>query len=150
MDDIHFHLIINHFPIVGAIFSILVLLAGIFTRSEVVKRTAYGLFILTALLSLPTNKSGEDAEGHIKKVEGVNEVMIEKHEEMANIGFWCAIVTGLLAAIAFYLSIKENDMKGIVSILVLAAAIVSIIYLWQTGETGGKIRHTETYETPTE
>ena len=149
MDDIHFHLLINHFPIVGAIFATVVLITGIFTRSEVVKRTAYGLFILTALLSLPTNKSGEDAEGHVKKIEGVNDVMIEKHEEMATIGFWCAIVTGLLSVIAMFLSIKDNDLKGILSILVLAAAIVAIIYLWQTGESGGRIRHTETYESQT-
>ena len=149
MDDIHFHLLINHFPIVGAIFATVVLITGIFTRSEVVKRTAYGLFILTALLSLPTNESGEDAEGHVKKIEGVNDVMIEKHEEMATIGFWCAIVTGLLSVIAMFLSIKDNDLKGILSILVLAAAIVAIIYLWQTGESGGRIRHTETYESQT-
>ena len=146
MNEMHFHLIINHFPIVGIIFSTIVLITGIFTRSEVVKRTAYGLLILTAFLSFISNKSGEDAEGHIKKVEGINEVMIEKHEEMATIGLWCALITGFLSVIALYLSIKDMGMKDILSVLVLAAAIVAVIYLWQTGESGGKIRHTETYE----
>lgn len=146
MNDIHFHLIINHFPIIGAIFSIVVLLIGVFIRSEVVKRTAYALFIITAILCLPTNKSGENAEGKVKKVDGINENMIEEHEDMANFGFWTSLVTGLVSLLALFLSFKENDLKGVFSILVLAIALVSIYYLWQTGETGGKIRHTETYK----
>ena len=148
MNDVHFHLLINHFPIVGAVFAILVLVIGIFTRSEVIKRVAYGLFLLTAILSIPSNKSGENAEGHVKKITGVDDIMIEKHEEMAELGLWTAIVTGLVSCLALFLSLKENDLKGIISIVVLAVALVAMYFLWQTGETGGKIRHIETYQSP--
>ncbi len=146
MNDIHFHLLINHFPIVGAIFASLVLLIGIVVRAETVKRTAYGLFLLTALLSIPTNQSGENAEGKVEKLEGVNDIHIEKHEELAEIAFWAILVTGAISLLAFYFSIKEHPIKGIFAVLVLAVACVSLFYLWKTGESGGKIRHPEAYD----
>lgn len=146
MEDIHFHLLINHFPIVGAIFSSLILIAGIFTRSELVKRVAYGLFILTALLVIPTKNSGEKAEHHIKKAVDVNEILIEKHEDMADIAFWSLIVLGIISVLGFYLSMKESGIAGVISIVIVVGSIISIIYLWKTGETGGKIRHTEAFK----
>jgi len=145
MNDIHTHLIINHFPIIGAIFAMIVLLSGIFIRSELIKRMAYGLFLVTALSVLPTKNSGEKAEHNLKKAIDVNEKMIEEHEEMADIGFWSLLILGFLSVIGFYLSIKENGISGIFAIVILIIATVSVIYLWKTGESGGKIRHTETY-----
>lgn len=146
MNDIHFHLLINHFPIVGAIFALVILITGIFAKNELLKRMAYGLFIITALLAIPTKLSGEKAEHHLKKAIEVNDIMIEKHESMADLGFWSLIVLGLLSIIAFYLSIKNSGIAGVVAIVILLAASISVFYLWQTGESGGKIRHTESFK----
>lgn len=143
MNEIHKHLIINHFPIVGIILAALVLFVGLLMRNDLVKRVAFGLFILTAILTLPTNKTGEDAEHTISKVEGINESMVEEHEDMAGFGFWSAIITGLLSIVAFYLSYSGNDLRGVLAFVVFIASFAAIYFMWQTGLSGGKIRHSE-------
>jgi uncharacterized membrane protein len=143
MNEFHQHLIINHFPIVGTILAALVLFVGLLMRNDLVKRVAFGLFILSAILSLPANKTGEDAEHAIENSAGIDKSLVENHEDMAGFGFWSAIITGLLSVLAFYLSYKENDLRGVLAFVVLIASFAAIYFMWQTGLSGGKIRHTE-------
>lgn len=148
MNEFHQHLLINHFPIVGIILASLVLFVGLIIRSDLVKQVAFGLFILSAILTLPANKTGEDAEHAISKADGLDEILIEKHEEMAEFGFWSSLITGMLSIAAFYLSYKGNDLRGVLAFVVLVASFVAIYFMWQTGLSGGKIRHPEITETP--
>ena len=147
MNEFHQHLLINHFPIVGIILAALVLFVGLIMRNDLVKRVAFGLFILSAILTLPANKTGENAEHAIVKEDGFDEILIEKHEEMAEFGFWSSLITGLLSIAAFYLSFKGNDLRGILAFVVLITSFVAIYFMWQTGLSGGKIRHPEITKT---
>ena len=147
MNEFHQHLLINHFPIVGIILAALVLFVGLIMRNDLVKRVAFGLFILSAILTLPANKTGENAEHAIVKADGFDEISIEKHEEMAEFGFWSSLITGLLSIAAFYLSFKGNDLRGILAFVVLITSFVAIYFMWQTGLSGGKIRHPEITKT---
>ena len=62
MNQAHFHLLVNHLPIIVPIIGVVVLLSGIIFRSEIVKRVAYFVFIIGALATLPSMLSGEGAE----------------------------------------------------------------------------------------
>lgn len=147
MNEFHQHLLINHFPIVGIIFAALVLFIGLIMRNDLVKRIGFGLFILSAILALPANITGEEAEHSIGKIDGFDEILIEKHEEMAEFGLWSSLITGMLSIAAFYLSLKGNDLRGVLAFVVLIASFVAIYFMWQTGLSGGKIRHSEITET---
>ena len=143
MNAAHLHLLINHFPVMGGIIATLILLAGIVLKNETVKKVAYFVFVASALVSIPTHLSGERAEEIVENIKGIDENMIEHHEEKADFAMWSSIVTGIISLIALYLSFKSSQLRGVLSFVVLMASIITIFFVWGAGSTGGKIRHTE-------
>ncbi|NUM30896.1 MAG: hypothetical protein HUU47_01050 [Bacteroidetes bacterium] len=143
MEPVHIHLLINHIPILGGIFATALIFFGIILKNETVKKVAYFTFIVSALFVLPANKSGEGAEEIVEKIAGVNERMIEHHEEKADFAMWSSIITGIVSSMGLYLSYKNSKISGVISFVVFVVSLVSIYFLWGAGESGGKIRHTE-------
>jgi hypothetical protein len=52
MNDAHLHLVVNHFPIIVPIIGTLILITGVLIGSDTVKKTAFGVLILAALLCI--------------------------------------------------------------------------------------------------
>ena len=59
MNWAHIHLSLNHLPVVGTFFGVLLLLLALLRKSEELKRGSLGVFALTALLALPIYFTGE-------------------------------------------------------------------------------------------
>jgi hypothetical protein len=83
MNWAHIHLSLNHLPVVGIIFGVLLLLLALLRKSEELKRVSLGVFVLTALLALPVYFTGEPAEEVVEHVPGVAESLIGRHENAA-------------------------------------------------------------------
>ena len=143
MHAAHFHLLINHFPVIGGILATIIILSGIVLKNETVKRTAYCVFIVAAITAVFTFLSGEGAEEIVEKISGINENLIENHEEKAAFALWTNIIVGVLSAIGLYLSFKSSKLSGVFSFVVLLVSFITIYFSWQAGNSGGKIRHPE-------
>lgn len=81
MNSAHWHLLLNHFPIIGTYFSTLLLIVGIMLKSHHVKNIALGFFTLTALFAIPTFLTGEGAEDVLISIGQKNETFIHSHEQ---------------------------------------------------------------------
>ena len=53
MTAAHVHLLLNHIPILGSIFGLLLLCYGMLRKSDEIKKTSLGIFVITALLTIP-------------------------------------------------------------------------------------------------
>ena len=53
MNEAHLHLTFNHLPLIAPIIALLIMIGGILLKSEVIKRTAYAIFILGAIMTIP-------------------------------------------------------------------------------------------------
>ncbi|HSI75265.1 MAG TPA: hypothetical protein VK957_05210 [Lunatimonas sp.] len=146
MNDAHLHLIFNHFPIIIPIIGLLVMVAGFIFKSEVIKKTAFGLFILGALFTLPAFGTGEDAEEVIENLPGIEEKYIEAHEEAAETFAYLSYALGILSMIGFWANWKEKSYSHLLSVIVLLFALVVLFFAKETGTTGGEIRHPEIRE----
>ncbi len=49
----HPHLILNHFPVIGILFCILLFLYGLARRSEEIKKAGRGVFVVLAFITVP-------------------------------------------------------------------------------------------------
>lgn len=143
MNISYLHLLINHFPILGFVFGILVLVAGMISRNNSVKLAAFGLFVFSALMAIPAFLTGEPAEDTVKNIAGITEDLISTHEKAASLALWFVIPTGLISLLAFW-SVWKNDRlaKALTIITLLLSMGVSIMMFW-VGKTGGQIRHSE-------
>ena len=143
MNDAHFHLVVNHLPIIFPVVGILVMLTGQLSKSEEVKRTAYMIFSLGALASIAAMTSGEGAEEVVEKLGGISENYIKTHEESAEVFALLSYILGGISLIGLWISFKQKVFSTIFSIGVLIFAVAIMYFAKQTGTTGGEIRHTE-------
>ena len=143
MDELHLHLIVNHLPIIFPIVGIIILLIGIFSKSEVTKRNAYVIFMLGAITSIAAMVTGENAENSATKIAGLSESLIEKHADISEIFAILTYVLGGISLVALILSFKNSVISKYAPFAVGLLAIVCVFFGQKVGTTGGEIKHTE-------
>lgn len=143
MNEAHLHLVVNHFPIIFPVVGILILVVGLISKSEAVKRTAYMIFIIGALAAIAAMVTGEDAEEIVEKINGVGESFIETHEEDAELFSILNYILGGISLIGLWASFKQKKSSYILNIVTLVFAAVVLFFGSQTGTSGGEIRHSE-------
>jgi uncharacterized membrane protein len=143
MNDAHFHLVVNHLPIIFPLVGVIILITGLIAKSEAVKRTAYMVFSIGAITTIAAMTSGEGAEEVVENINGISENFIEKHEEAAELFSLLSYVLGGLSLIGLWASFRQKTFSSIVSIAVLGLAFIVLVFAKQTGTTGGEIRHDE-------
>jgi uncharacterized membrane protein len=143
MNDAHLHLVVNHFPIIGTILGLGILIAGMILKNNSVKNTAYSLFIIAAVFAAFSMGTGEGAEEAVEKMPTVGKQIIHEHEEMAEKLAIILYVLGVVSIGGIYLNIKNHAKAKLVSYVALILAIGAVFLAKETGTTGGEVRHTE-------
>ena len=143
MNDAHLHLLVNHFPIIGTIFGLGILIAGIVFKNNTVKNVSYIIFIVAAIFAFIAMSTGEGAEELVEDMPNIGKQIIKEHEELAE---KLAIVLYLLGAVSLlglYANIKNHSKAKLTSFLVLVIAVIGVVLAKSVGTSGGEIRHTE-------
>jgi len=143
MNDAHLHLVVNHFPIIGTILGLGILITGIILKNNSVKNTAYVLFIVAAIFAAFSMGTGEGAEEMVEDMPSVGKQIIHEHEEMAEKLAIVLYVLGVISLAGLYLSFKKHAKAKLVSYLAVIIGVVAVFFAQQTGTTGGEVRHTE-------
>lgn len=138
----HIHLLVNHAPILGALFALALLVASFIWAPDVLRRTAFVVLIGTALASAAADLTGEPAEDAVRGLPGVRREAIHAHEEIAESSYIGAMVLGALALGAVVRWRRSPVPQGatLVALVGTGALAAAMAY---TGLLGGRIRHTE-------
>ncbi len=149
MNDAHLHMVVNHFPIIGTIFGLGILITGIVMKNTVVKNVAYVLFVIAAIFGLVSMSTGEGAEEIAENLPSVTDQIIHEHEEMAEKLALVLYVLAGVSLVGLFMNVKKYAKANLVSYLALLIAVVGVFLGKQTGTTGGEVRHTEIRENAT-
>lgn len=143
MNDAHLHLVVNHFPIIGTIFGLGILITGIVFKSNAVKNVSYVIFIVTAIFAFISMSTGEGAEELVEDMPEIGKRIIHEHEELAEKLALVLYILGAVSLLGLYTNFKNHSKAKLTSFLVLAIAAVSVVLAKSVGTSGGEIRHTE-------
>lgn len=143
MNDAHLHMVVNHFPIIGTILAIGILIAGITLKNSTVRNTSYFVFIIAAIFGAISMGTGEGAEELVEDMPSIGREIIHEHEELAEKLALLLYVLGVLSVGALYLNFKKNTKEKLVSFSILGIGIASLFLVQKVGTSGGEIRHTE-------
>ncbi|WGK94153.1 MULTISPECIES: DUF2231 domain-containing protein [Flavobacterium] len=146
MNEAHLHMVVNHFPIIGTILALGILIVGLILKNHSVRNTSYVLFIVAAIFGALSMGTGEGAEELVKDMPNVGWDIIHEHEEIAEKLVLLLYVLGLLSIIALYLNFKKNTKEKLVSLCIVGIGVVSLFLVQKVGTSGGEIRHTEIRE----
>ena len=143
MNGAHWHLVLNHLPIIIPVIGLLVMISGFLFQSEILKRAAYCIFIAGALTAIAAMSTGEGAEEIVEKISGIDERFIKVHEEAAEVFAILTYILGGISLIGFWANWKEKSFSNITSFATIILVLIVLFYAKQTGTTGGEIRHVE-------
>jgi hypothetical protein len=117
-------------------------------KSNDLKHATFALFVVLALVSIPTYLSGNAAEQAIRKLELPAE-LIKSHEGAALLAFLASGLTGLFAMAGLWQfgrtwkASAPGQSAGWVTSAVLISSLVTTGLMAIAGNTGGDIRHPE-------
>ncbi|NOQ71726.1 MAG: hypothetical protein GQ574_06990 [Crocinitomix sp.] len=143
MNGAHFHLIVNHLPIVGVIIGTLVMITGFLLRKNQIKQTALGINIFSAITGVAAFLTGEAGEEVVEDLSGISETLIHIHEEYAETFLILSIILGVVSIITLFLSIKNHKLTKYGFLAALLLSISLIVVGKVTGTSGGEISHPE-------
>ena len=134
---------VNHFPVIGILFGMVLFLYGLARRSEEIKKVSLGAFVLLAFITVPVYFTGEAAQKPVKDLPGVTEAFIGRHEEVAGLSLVLMETLGIASLAGLYFfrhsaTIPKWFVALVLVILFSTAAVVGF-----TANLGGQIRHTE-------
>ncbi|MEO0037168.1 MAG: hypothetical protein RIQ59_379 [Bacteroidota bacterium] len=143
MNDAHLHMVVNHFPIIGIILGLGILLFGIVLKNKSIINTAYGLLVVAALFAAGSMATGEGAEEMIEDLPTIGKGIIHEHEEIAEKFALLLYLLGAVSVAGIYLNFKNNTKSKLLIYFAIVLASVGIFLAQKTGTSGGEIRHTE-------
>jgi hypothetical protein len=136
------HLMMNHIPVVGVLFTGLALAAGLIARSGAILRLGLATLVLVALAAIPVFLSGEPAEEAVEKMAGVTRSTIGSHEDMAKRSMLGLQLLGAVSLVALARYGRRPVPMRFAAILLAAVVALSGGLAW-TAHLGGQIRHPE-------
>jgi hypothetical protein len=143
MNVAHIHLLLNHIPMIGTVFGVVLFSLALMRRSEELKKISLGIFVVGAVVALPVYFTGEPAEEVVEHLPGVSESIIEQHEEAAEIAL---VAVELLGAISLAGLVLFRSASGIPNWFAALSLVLSVmvggVMAW-TANRGGQVRHTE-------
>jgi uncharacterized membrane protein len=143
MNDAHLHLLVNHFPIISAVLGIGILITGLLIKNDVVKNTAYVLFVVAGIFGAFSVGTGEGAEKLVEDMPNIGPDIIHEHEELAEKFVLVLYATAVFSLLSLFTSVKKHKVSFILSILTLGLALLTGFLSINVGTSGGEIRHTE-------
>ncbi len=147
MNDAHLHMVVNHFPIIGTLFGLAILIAGLLLKNNSIKNTAYVLLIVAAIFGFMSMSTGEGAEELVEEMPSVGHDIIHEHEELAEKFVLVLYATGVFALVALIASLKKFRLAKLFAFITLLLALVTAFLSKGVGTSGGEVRHTEIRET---
>jgi uncharacterized membrane protein len=139
----HWHLLLNHFPIIGTMVGLALLLLSFVGNNEDLRRSSYIVLAGIALLSIPTFLTGVAAEPSVQNQPGVSDLIIQRHEGSAMLSIWFMLATGAFALVGLWQSRDKSGPSRLNVGIVLILSLLTMGLMARTGNTGGDIRHSE-------
>ncbi len=143
MNSVHVHLLLTHVPVIGAIFGFVLLAISIGIKSGQLYKVSIGIFLAVAVFAIPVYFTGEGAEEIIEDLPGVEEHIIEQHEEAALVSLILIEILGVFSLVQLVLFGRTKSLPIWFAVASLVLSIFTAGLVARTANLGGQIRHTE-------
>ena len=143
MSAAHWHLMLNHLPLLGLAIGTVLLAYGAGRRQDDVQRASLGLLAGAGLSAIAVYLTGEPAEEVVEGLANVSHEALEAHEHFAIYALVGGIATGVVALGTLLYGGLRQSLAGWTVLLTLVLALATTGLLGYTANLGGKISHPE-------
>ena len=125
-DLAHVHMLLNHFPAVGTIVGLSLLLLSFVRKNDHLRKASFEVIFLIALATMPVYVSGQAAAETIKGLSGVSAEAIVAHNDAALGSFVMMEITGLLAWLALWRMRRAGHSTSGLTYTVLVLTVITV------------------------
>src|SRR5882672_3367566 len=140
-DLAHLHLLLNHFPTIGTILGLGLLLLAFIRKNDHLKKVSLEVMFLIALATLPVYVSGQAAAEALKGQAGVSADAIALHNDAALGSFIMMEIAGFFAWLALWRIRRVGRPTTGLTYTVLILTVLTVVA--RAANMGGDIRHPE-------
>jgi hypothetical protein len=139
----HWHILLNHFPSVGMVGALGLLVCAFYLKSEQLTRITLGIFVILGLLAIPTYVTGAATRWALRGQPGISNDLMAAHQDSALLTFISLLITAWVAWFTLwqYRRFSKPFRFSLPTVSVLA--VVTLLFLIRTGSLGGTINHPE-------
>ena len=142
-DLAHVHLLINHFPTIGTILGLGLLLLAFIRKNDHLKKVSLEVLFLIALATMPVYVSGQAAAEALKGQSGVSAAAIVAHNDAALGSFIMMEITGFFAWLVLWRMRRIGWPTTGLTYTVLVLSVMTVAAVARAANIGGDIRHPE-------
>jgi uncharacterized membrane protein len=142
-DLAHLHLLLNHFPTIGTILGVGLLLLSFIRKNDHLRKVSFEVLFLIALATMPVYVSGSAAAEALKGQSGVSQPAIVAHNDAALGSFIMMEITGFFAWLALWRMRRIGRLTTGLTYTVLILSVLTVAAVSRAANMGGDIRHPE-------
>jgi len=143
MNAPHWHLAINHLPVVG-VFLVVMLLGYALVRGRgELYGVGLGALVLLAVATVPVFFTGRSADDALMEISDIDDKLVHAHEAAANLAFIGIGVVGVVSLIILWFGRRLPHASRGAVMLVFALAVIETALMGRAANLGGNIRHPE-------
>ena len=143
MNWAHLHLVLNHFPVLGVLFGLVVWGFGFARWNREIQKLGLLFFVAGGLFAVVAYLTGLGAHEVVHGIPEVPAEPIEAHESAALASMIAAILLGGVGAVTWWRSRTEAGPGRLWNVAPGALALVVTGMMIWTANLGGRIRHPE-------
>lgn len=139
----HIHLLVNHFPIIGSIFILILFLIALIFKDIFLQKLSLWFLAGIALSTAVAYVSGNGTKRAVQGLSQVSDTTITAHEQAARYGLIIMFLAGIVSVGGILFYRKRPILPLYFRITVLMILFVSVAVLTYVGLLGGQIMHPE-------
>ncbi|TCO90165.1 hypothetical protein EV701_11191 [Chthoniobacter flavus] len=144
MNAPHWHLVLNHLPVMGLLFVVLLLGYALVSGRGELYGVCLGALVLLGLVTIAVFYTGHGAdEALMMDLSAADEKFVDAHAKAAKTAFICMCILGGIALVVAWLGRKLPHISRGVAAIILVLSLAELVLMGRTANLGGNIRHPE-------
>ena len=142
----HLHIVLNHFPLIGSIFVLGLLVASVYMKNNDMRRVSLILFVVLGLLAIPTYITGAAAGWAYQGRPEMSTQILNAHRDAGLLAFIFLGLTGTASWLVLWRERRFGRASNAGLYAVLALGFVSLLTIIEAGSLGGTVIRPELRE----
>ena len=142
----HLHIVLNHFPLIGSVFVLGLLIASAYMKNDDMRRVSLILFVVLGLLAIPTYITGAAAGWAYQGRPDMSTQILDAHRDAALLAFIFLGLTGIVSWLVLWRERRYGRTSNAGFIAVLALGFIALLTIIETGSLGGTVIRPELRE----
>lgn len=142
----HLHIVLNHFPLIGSVFVLGLLIVSAYMKNDDMRRVSLILFVVLGLLAIPTYITGAAAGWAYQGRPDMSTQILDAHRDAALLAFIFLGLTGIVSWLVLWRERRFGRTSNAGFIAVLVLGFIALLTIIETGSLGGTVIRPELRE----